>query len=490
MTTNVLIGLGHGGTGASTPTAARTNLGISGTTGTLTKFNTNSTLVDSILVQSGNDISSIGKISAATLEASRVGGLSLKDSSGSNQLTIFAPTAIPLSYSLTFPAAPATATSFVKVASNGALSYIPEVPLVLTSSLPAGTIQVTAAGATGRAISATGAVTSTSTLEGVVAMGNAGGGNVLYLSNTGPAGGQCILAENKTLGGRVMRLTGNSSSNTNQGSLFVENTSGGSGTAVFVTSSDVTSTGGSNQAPTITGGGSMQVVNTNANTIDDNIGIAITARATGSVSKTAIACIGNVLSHATPTFSSQLLKNTISESKHAEEDVISILKSIPLYKYTYKDGSYNNAPIYGIVAEHLNEVFPQSVHMDSYTFIPNLMVDVQTEFLHEDETNSYFIYKLIFDKEASSAFDTIVNEGEISLTYGDGDGKRGAYAAIIKKSELELEIQSLVELPSTVFAYGTYEKCPSVNKNMVFELALIALQNALKRIEVLEAKNA
>jgi hypothetical protein len=43
-------------------------------------------------------------------------------------------------------------------------------------------------------------------------------------------------------------------------------------------------------------------------------------------------------------------------------------------------------------------------------------------------------------------------------------------------------------LPKQGFAYGTYESCPSVAKNKLFELSMVVLKSALKRIEFLEQK--
>ena len=33
-----------------------------------------------------------------------------------------------------------------------------------------------------------------------------------------------------------------------------------------------------------------------------------------------------------------------------------------------------------------------------------------------------------------------------------------------------------------IYAYGTYEKCPTVEKNKLFEIGLILLQETLKKI--------
>ena len=59
---------------------------------------------------------------------------------------------------------------------------------------------------------------------------------------------------------------------------------------------------------------------------------------------------------------------------------------------------------------------------------------------------------------------------------------------ITKIEDKRLLVKSVTPLPVEGFAYGTYESCPSVAKNKLFELSMVVLKNALKRIEVLENK--
>ena len=57
---------------------------------------------------------------------------------------------------------------------------------------------------------------------------------------------------------------------------------------------------------------------------------------------------------------------------------------------------------------------------------------------------------------------------------------------ITKIEDKRLLVKSIIPLQTQAFAYGTYENCPSVAKNKLFELSMVVLKNALKRIEFLE----
>ena len=55
---------------------------------------------------------------------------------------------------------------------------------------------------------------------------------------------------------------------------------------------------------------------------------------------------------------------------------------------------------------------------------------------------------------------------------------------LIISSEEELEIRD-----DKVFVYGSYEECPNVNKERLFEMSLSVIQNLLTRVEKLENRN-
>jgi len=61
-------------------------------------------------------------------------------------------------------------------------------------------------------------------------------------------------------------------------------------------------------------------------------------------------------------------------------------------------------------------------------------------------------------------------------------------AEILKTTQKQLTISCSEKLPKKGFAYGTFETCPSVTKNKLFELSMVVLKNTLKRVDMLERK--
>ena len=59
---------------------------------------------------------------------------------------------------------------------------------------------------------------------------------------------------------------------------------------------------------------------------------------------------------------------------------------------------------------------------------------------------------------------------------------------ILKTTPKRLTISCSEKLPNNGFAYGTFETCPSVTKNKLFELSMVVLKNTLKRVDILENK--
>ena len=59
---------------------------------------------------------------------------------------------------------------------------------------------------------------------------------------------------------------------------------------------------------------------------------------------------------------------------------------------------------------------------------------------------------------------------------------------ILKTTPKQLTISCSEKLPNNGFAYGTFESCPSVTKNKLFELSMVVLKNTLKRVDILENK--
>ena len=80
------------------------------------------------------------------------------------------------------------------------------------------------------------------------------------------------------------------------------------------------------------------------------------------------------------------------------------------------------------------------------------------------------------------------------LTRLEGDklqlilANKSIEVCILNNNPKRLTINCTQKLPNDGFAYGTFESCPSVTKNKLFELSMVVLKNALKRLSFLEAK--
>lgn len=181
--------------------------------------------------------------------------------------------------------------------------------------------------------------------------------------------------------------------------------------------------------------------------------------------------------HAT---SSIRVKNVLSsDSNKIETEAVDLLKKIPIVKYEFKDKLKVGAgEVYGVIAEQLNEVAPSYVNMHDYSFIPNIMIKANLKKLKIIGNNSYDVEldteKYEIDKDSKQL--RIMNANS---SYD---------VNIVDISSSRIRINTTEELGDEVFVYGTYEKCPTVCKEKMFELSILVVQNLLKRIEKLEKK--
>jgi hypothetical protein len=403
----------------------------------LAKFGANSVLGDSALTQSGSDVTGSGNISGVILEASD--GVRVKGSV-SGTIKIVAPATVSSSYTLPLPSAAPSGTCFVKAGASG-LSFVPEVPLQLTSTLAAGTIQTTGT-SSGVALKATSssseAIVASSTVntadKGTITATNSSNGTAGYFESSGSNGRALQVKSNSTVlstfhtlntgAGRAitaLRLPASSTAGLTETAIYAASDS--SGIAFQGVSANISTDSGTIRAENTSAGNALYAENTTGRAITAtsaiaavggpnptaatvhaiNTGSGLALFASGGSAGNAINTTGNIKINGTTIIVSSLqIKDVIAPSQDVEEEAVQLFQSIPLSKYTYKE-SYKSkpkqdGPSYGIIAEHLNEVMPQAVNLE--------------------------------------------------------------------------------------------EEMPFVDKNMVFELALVALQNALKRIEVLEAKGA
>jgi hypothetical protein len=190
-----------------------------------------------------------------------------------------------------------------------------------------------------------------------------------------------------------------------------------------------------------------------------------------------INCNNRVKASEFNAVSSIKIKNILAQGETIEPEAVSLFKQIPFSKYEYKDKIKEGPAItYGIVAEELAQIIPEYVNHQDEGWIPNIFMSGKTEV---KGTN---LFKIKFNTNRVKCGS--IQSNRLKIIFDDQ-----AVEAIIEKLEPKsLLVQCTKPLPQKVFVYGTFEQCPSVAKNKLFELSMVVLKNALKRIEVIEQK--
>jgi hypothetical protein len=191
-----------------------------------------------------------------------------------------------------------------------------------------------------------------------------------------------------------------------------------------------------------------------------------------------INCTNRVKASEFDAVSSKKIKNVLGRGKEIEHTAIELFKKIPLFKYKYKDTiKEGDADHYGVIAEELAEVIPAFVNMQDEGWIPNIY---KTCIAEKGLDNSYKFY---FDEKLEN-----IDGDRLKLVFRDKEGEKNAEVMITEITADSLSVICCEKLPKDIFVYGTYSKCPTVSKQKVFELGLVALQNIIKRVESLENK--
>ena len=192
----------------------------------------------------------------------------------------------------------------------------------------------------------------------------------------------------------------------------------------------------------------------------------------GGTNNYSIDCSDRIKASEFNAYSSIKKKIILAKSKDIEEEAEKVFSRIPLFKYEYKDKiKEGNGISYGVIAESLNEVLPDYVDMKSYDFVPNIMSKVNIKKLK----NGYYEIQINNVDIASKKLRILTD-----IKHVDVD--------IVKINKNIITISSNERLKEEEFIYGTYETCPTVSKQKLFELSMIVIQNLIKRIEKLENK--
>ena len=191
-----------------------------------------------------------------------------------------------------------------------------------------------------------------------------------------------------------------------------------------------------------------------------------------------INCANRVKASEFDAVSSKKVKTILGKGEEIEHTAIELFKKIPLFKYKYKDTvKEGNGDHYGVIAEELAEVTPAFVNMQDEGWIPNIYKNCIAE---KGLDNSY---KLYFDEKLEN-----IEGSRLKLIFRDKEGEKNAEVMITEITADSLSVICCEKLPKDIFVYGTYSICPTVSKQKVFELGLVALQNVIKRVESLENK--
>jgi hypothetical protein len=186
-----------------------------------------------------------------------------------------------------------------------------------------------------------------------------------------------------------------------------------------------------------------------------------------------INCNNRVKASEFDSVSSIKTKNIESSSKDIEEEALKIFSKIPFFKYSYKDKIKNGEGVtFGVIAEPLKEILPDYVVEDK-SFVPNILQSCLIKPITECS------YELVFKEKLTN-----IEGSKLQLILLN----KSVEVEILKTTPKRLIISCSEKLPGNGFAYGTFETCPSVTKNKLFELSMVVLKNTLKRVDILERK--
>lgn len=196
---------------------------------------------------------------------------------------------------------------------------------------------------------------------------------------------------------------------------------------------------------------------------------------TGTVNSSgyySINCPNRIKASEFNAYSSEKKKRILESGKTIEKEVIEKFSRIPFFKYEHKDPIRDGSGIcYGVTAESLSEVLPDYVDEGGEDWIPNILEAVKV-----DRHEGTCWLKLSKIPQLNSRKLRLMTDEKI------------IEAEIVQQDGCVLEIISADPLPDLVFVYGTYEACPSVSKQKIFEMGLIAIQNLLARVALIENK--
>ena len=221
--------------------------------------------------------------------------------------------------------------------------------------------------------------------------------------------------------------------------------------------------------------GSLVMYDSGTYSLSGNYGYLNSSGSTGTSTSSgyySISCPNRIKASEFNAYSSEKKKSILGSGNTIETEVIEKFSRIPFFKYELKDPIRDGSGIcYGVIAESLKEVLPDYVDESGEDWIPNILESVLVE-RHEDT----YLLRLSKTPQLQSHKLRLISAEKI------------IEAEIIRQDENTLEVICIEPLPDLVFVYGTYESCPSVSKQKLFEMGLVVIQNLLVRVALIENK--
>jgi len=158
---------------------------------------------------------------------------------------------------------------------------------------------------------------------------------------------------------------------------------------------------------------------------------------------------------------------------------------IPFRSYEYLDPSDGKGENFGVIAEELLESFPQFVETEHSRYVPNCLQKIDLRLI---EGRKYaFVHDFDMSKIDPFAQKIKIVFGDVIIEAKILQLTPGLLEIEIEKADETAVMQELKK--DHFFAYGTYEKCPTVTKNKLFEVGLILLQDLLVNANIKNTNN-
>jgi len=173
----------------------------------------------------------------------------------------------------------------------------------------------------------------------------------------------------------------------------------------------------------------------------------------------------------------------LDDQDKVENEIINYIPKINFYKYKNKMVSYDNGIYYGVIAEQLGEVLPEYINIQN-DYIPNIGQVAEISRINNNEN----MYALKF----TNSLESVLSEFDMKKIKGYGANDEEFIFSVENNVDTftllcKLEnCYSLTDLVENMFIYGSFEKCPSVEKSRIAEMALIGVKNVLHRVNNLE----